>query len=113
MHSLDLTSCKTEQTLQQNLSAETNRVNDICIKEPKNSKQCTSVGTAHRASAGAISPCQHRALLTVLLAHRILGSQAERSYGCWYQVQKRVQLTANVYSLVAQIFCLVSTKAVG
>lgn len=78
VHSPDLTSCKTEQTPQQSLSAETNHVNDIYIKQPKRSKQCISVGTAHRASAGAISPCQHCALLTVLWAHRILGSQADR-----------------------------------
>lgn len=78
VHSPALTSCKTEQTPEQSLSAETNHVNDNYIKQPKRSKQCISVGTAHRASAGAISPCQHCALLTVLWAHRILGSQADR-----------------------------------
>lgn len=63
-HFVALTSLKAEQIAQLNPSAETNHVNQICIKPPKKSKEHMALGPA--PGALAISQSQHCNVLTVL-----------------------------------------------
>lgn len=72
-HFSALTSLKAEQIAQLNLSAETNHVNQICIKPPKKSKQHITLGPAPRALVGPIFLHQHCKVLTVQWAQGLWG----------------------------------------
>lgn len=74
-HFSALTSLKAEQIAQLNPSAETNHVNQTCIKPPKESKQHITLGLVPSALVGPISLCQHCNVLTVPWAQGLWGQR--------------------------------------